>query len=323
MDIFTKDELRQSVEAASGGKQTIFRTAKGAPSYFNVIPAFKLEDISPELGTGVHPAFLVGGIEKNEIFIGTYQAVIQDGEAVSLPDQDPCTSIDFNSSRAACLAAGPGFHLMTNWEWAALALWCLKNGHGDLHGNTNNGKSHVNPKEVGRISKYGRTFTGSGPDSWRHDGTPFGIADLVGNVWEWNDGLKLIDGKIIMPPDNNFTLPEAAWLEAGAVIDFPDGDIQISDVITERDYDGCYFKDATVKDGYAAPIALKQALLQPMNDMAAAGYYWADNTEGFEALPVRGGSWSYASNAGLAALHLYYRRSFVFTYIGFRPAFIG
>ena len=29
-----------------------------------------------------------------------------------------------------------------------------------------------------------------------HDNTPYGISDLCGNVWEWNDGMKTIDGKI-------------------------------------------------------------------------------------------------------------------------------
>ena len=83
--IIVKDALRQSVETASEGRQTVLRTSKGYPSYFNVIPSFKCEEISDSMGTGLHPAFVVNGIEKSEILVGTYQAIISGGQALSLP----------------------------------------------------------------------------------------------------------------------------------------------------------------------------------------------------------------------------------------------
>jgi hypothetical protein len=322
-EIIVKDELRQSVETASEGRQTVLRTSKGQASYFNIIPAFKCEDIAPGLGTGLHPAFIVNGMAKSEILIGTYQAITVDGEAISAPGHNPTTSINFDTARAACIAAGAGFHLMTNWEWAALALWMLKNGHGDIRGNTDNGKSHSHPEESGTLCQYGKILTGSGPDSWRHDGTPFGIADLVGNIWEWNDGLKLVEGGIIMPTDNAFSLEESQWPDTGVVIDLPGGGVQLSDSITERDYDGEYFKNVTIKDAFEPPIALKQALLALLDGMVPAGYFWADNTDEFEALPLRGGGWGGGGYAGLAALGLYFERSDVGRSVGFRPAFIG
>lgn len=320
--IIMKDELRQSVETASEGRQTVLRTSKGHPSYFNVIPAFKCEDISPELGTGLHPAFIVNGVEKKEILIGTYQAMIQDGQAVSLPGRDPKVYINFDDARAACTAAGPGFHLMTNWEWAAVALWMAKHGYGAARGNTDFGKSHSHPEEVGQPGGTGRILTGSGPASWRHDGTMFGIADLVGNVWEWNDGLKLTEGKIIIPADNAFGLTESEWLDTGAVIDFADG-LQISNQISERDWDGEPFNTVAAKAGYTAPITLKQALLCPLGGTLLSGHFWADNSEGFEVLPFRGGGWDVGGSAGLAALVLLYGRSVAHLDFGFRPAFIG
>ena len=316
-----RHELAAAVEQASGNKQTVLETAKGQATYMNVIPAFRLEELGEGFGTGLHPAFIVGGVEKSEIYIGTYQAVIRDGEAVSLPGQDPAVNINFDNAKAACIAAGPGFHLMTNWEWAAIALWCAKNGI-PVRGNTYNGKCYEVPQEQGSITNYGRTATGSGPDAWRHDGTPHGIADLVGNVWEWNDGLKLVSGKIIMPADNDFLLPEADWPETGTLIDLPNSKPQISDTITRRDYDGCYFKDVTVKDSYDVPVALKQALVSP-SSFELSGRFWADNTEDFEALPIRGGSRCNAGNAGLAALDLGDERDDANSYLGFRPAFIG
>ena len=320
--VTVKDPLRDSVEAASNGKQTIRWTKSGFPSYFTVIAQVHLEDLHPSLGTGLHPAFIVDGVEKSEILIGSYQAVIQDGEAISLPNQAPATNIDFDGARAACSAAGPGFHLMTNQEWAILALLSSANSI-DVRGNTSYGRSHLNQEECGKkIPGSEIILTGSGPASWRHDGTMFGISDLVGNVWEWCDGLKLLNGRILMQLDNNFALPEAHWSEAGACIDFADGYPRISDQVTTRDWDSVMFQEMVTKPGFEAPVALKQALVAPIAGLAIPGRFYADNTEDFEALPLRGGGWDVDSSAGLGALDLSAGRSRVLSRFGFRPAFI-
>jgi hypothetical protein len=322
-EIIVKDELRSRIEAESGGKQTVLFTAKGQPTYMNVIPAFKCEELGPEFGTGLHPAFIAAGKEVSEIFIATYQAVIRDGEALSLPGQDPAVNVNIDQARATCTASGAGFHLMTNWEWSAIALWCIKNGFGQLRGNTDFGKSHAGPEETGKIAQYGRTLTGSGPDTWRHNGTSHGIADLVGNVWEWVDGLKLASGRIIMPIDNDFTLAETNWPDTGSRIDIVGGCVRLSDEITERGYDSERFAKVGMKEGYAPPAALKQALLCHVSGQDVSGRFWGDNTDGFEALPIRGGCWGNGDDAGLAALYLDFGRSNVNSNVGFRPAFIG
>ena len=322
MDIIVKDELRESVEAASGGKQTVLRTAKGQATYMNIIPRVNLEDLHPSLGCGPHPAFVVNGIEKREIMIGTYQAVIRDGEALSLPGHAPAGNINFDAARAACLAAGSGFHLLTNYEWSLVALWCSAEGYSP-RGNTRNGDSHSNPDEKGtRTGVGGITITGSGPASWRHDGTMFGISDLVGNVWEWVDGLKLSGGKVVMTMDNAFAAAECEWTDTGAVVN-KGGALQIAGKITKRGWLSGAFREISGSHGFEDAKFLKQALLLPIEGLDQAGHCWADNTEDFEALPFRGGCWSSESNAGLAALYLDCERSFSYPALGFRPAFIG
>jgi len=139
--IFIKDPLRASVETASDETMTVMYDDLGQPSYMVRIPAFNLQDIDPIYGSGVHPAFLVNGVPKSEIWIGAYQAKVINGRACSLPDMDPTVNINFDDTKAACTAKGAGCHLMTNWEWAAVALWCLKNGF-QPRGNTYHGRSH-------------------------------------------------------------------------------------------------------------------------------------------------------------------------------------
>ena len=88
--IITKDTLRASVEAATGGLVTVLYDEGGHPSYMRRIPKCKIEDVYPDLGlTGTHPAFIVNGVEKSELFIGVYPASVVDKYGVSLPAWNP------------------------------------------------------------------------------------------------------------------------------------------------------------------------------------------------------------------------------------------
>ncbi|MDE4663436.1 hypothetical protein PXW78_27055, partial [Klebsiella pneumoniae] len=82
--ILIKDRLRQSVEAASGGLQTIVYTKKGQPCFMNVLAKFDLSEVDSSL-SGTHPAFIVDDKEFSQILIGTYQMRVIDGEMVSQP----------------------------------------------------------------------------------------------------------------------------------------------------------------------------------------------------------------------------------------------
>ena len=212
--IFVKDDLRASVEAASGGKQTVLYTASGQPTFMNVIPKFNSQDVDAGLPSGVHPAFIVNGVEKTELLIGTYQGIVKNGELLSLPGVDPSTSMNHDQAVAYARACGVGHHAVSSVEFAALALWCRANSF-QPRGNTNYGKSSDSAWETARridglapgvTSGTPRILTGSGPVSWRHDNTPSGISDLNGNIWEWTPGLRVVAGEIQIIANNNAAL---------------------------------------------------------------------------------------------------------------------
>jgi len=354
--ISTPDALRQSVEAASGGVNTVLYDAKGYPSVMCIIPRFNIEDIDPAMGAGTHPAFIVNGVPKSEIFVGKFLAHIHDNHALSLPGQDPSASINFDTADTRCTAKGPGWHMMTNAEWSAVALWCWKNGFMP-RGNTQYGRDHVQQYETGRRQDAGapgdasgtaRTLTGSGPASWFHDNSPAGIADLTGNVWEWQRGLRLVDGEIQIIPDNDAAATDAdhsdtsplwkAVMQNGTLV-APGtadslkwnatgadgtGNPELDTAVTSQS-DGstsasAMYKDVAAAAGVTVPEMLNLLGLFPHDATIDRGRFYMRN-EG-ERLPSRGGNWDVGSGAGVFARNLHNPRSSVSSSVGFRPAFV-
>jgi hypothetical protein len=307
----------------------------------------------------------VNGAVKNEIYIGAFPAILESGCAVSVPGQTPRVNISFDDAKAACVANGPGWRLMTAWEWAAIALWCMKNDF-QPRGNTQWGRAYEATWETGvrpdggnpgTGSGDGKTLAGSGPVSWRHDNTLAGIADLVGNVWEWNDGLKLVDGRFYFPVDNNFNQAEQDWPASSVYLNASagpgdregaahNGTPTLSNAISKHsetpspagggdlgDYDYTHnaaWKSLTVASGYdglSADIRQKMAQLLIAPKVASSGDpLFADIRGGIWArnygtrFPLRGGTSSDTSSAGLGALNLYYRRANLNNNVGLRPA---
>jgi len=364
--IFVRDELRAAVEAATGGLCTVHYTQSGQPSYFRWIPKFNLQDIGPDYGTGVHPAFIVDGVVRDGLWIGMYPGIVKNGELLSLPGVDPTTSQPYTYFVSAARACGAGFHVMTNAEWAAVALLTAKSGS-QPRGNSEWGRAHdahwetarrVDGGTPGSTSGTGRTLTGAGPLTWRHDGSPAGIADLVGNVWEFTPGMRLVDGEIQVLEGNNAATSSdftdaAAWkairLSDGALVapgtagtakydslvaysnnsivnDL--GNFQIDDVVDFRngpagDSSYSYDYNSMPFNSLAADTGITipsvlRALLFAPGSVAINGYVWMRNHG--QRYPLRGGTWGDGATVGLGALSLYDTASDAYWYIGARPA---
>ena len=333
------DSERYSLERATGGRQTIIRDSAGNANAMFVLPRFSYADLgmTADMGTGDVTAFDFGsGSIKSEIFIGAYLA--SGSGSVSAPRQDPRASLDHTAARAACAAKGAGWHLMTAHEWAAIALWCMANGYEPI-GNTNWGRSHTKTWMVGDradnrapgdASGTSRTQTGSMGVEATHNKSLAGIADLVGNVWEWQDGFLLQDGRFKLSAFN--AQAEADWAFTDAHLDAssPTGGSPIlSNAITNRlgaIGDNANAGNSANSDwrimakagGYVSNQAMKRLLLEPANALPQGRIYMRNFGE---RLPARGGSWFYGADAGLAALALYNSRASTYADFGFRPAF--
>ncbi|QUM78713.1 hypothetical protein HWV00_20800 (plasmid) [Moritella sp. 24] len=358
LTIISTDGYRKAIEDASGGLNTVIYDAQGNPNVMYVQQRFNLEDanaallartgIDFKLGVGTPTAFLTNGVPRSEIFIGRFLASSMGAGTAVVGGVQPKTSVNFDAARELCTRKGDGWHLMSIHEQAALALYAFINNT-IPRGNTNYGRSHECKWESarrsdngvpGEASGTGRSDTGKGPASWNHDGSPFGVADLVGNTWEHVDQLLLDDGQFLVTPDNNPGMAEAEWSRLAAFLDST-SDSQSGNVgspifnssVTKRngpvDDDGtahAYMHNANFAamlktESYAGNELLRQLLIESEDPASVGGSIYARN-HGARS-PRRGGSWNNGSSAGLGALDLYLARTGAYSNIGFRPAFFG
>lgn len=159
------------------------------------IPSIMCRFVRPKDTEEVPAVFKIGDKVADAIYISKYPNIVIDGRAYSMPMADPTVNITFDGAVQACRCKGLGWHLMTAVEYEYLLNQSREKGTMP-HGNTDWGKDYYHNDEQGKVSNLGRTYTGTGPVTWNHDHTPYGVSDLNGNVWEWLAGLRIKDGVI-------------------------------------------------------------------------------------------------------------------------------
>jgi hypothetical protein len=173
------------------------------------------------------------------------------------------------------------------------------------------------------------------------DNTEAGIADLNGNVFEWNSGLRLQDGEIQILQNNDaadwsnpVNAESTLWkaiLQDGTLVapgtantlkwDYVSSKITLSTTLTTQagtSY-GTQFESLGVADGVTVPMLLKALALHP----AETGYN-SDSvyiTNSGERLLTRGGNWTAGASDGVFSLIASSARSTLNGYTGFRAAF--
>lgn len=341
------DDLKLSIEALSGGKNTVLFDDLGMPSVMVPFPKLKMSDLIAGGSENIHPAFSVDGVEKSVIYVSKYQNIVLNERGYSLPMRDPRASLNFDQAVAYCRNKGKGWSLTPYSLWSAIALWCRKNGTMP-RGNNNYGADHAYGHEKGvptyyESGKIARCATGSGPNTWNHNWMPDGIADLNGNVWEWCAGMRLMNGEIQIIPYANCMAADASmgasstlWkaiaadgtlVEPGTAgtlkYNYVSGHIQLTsgDITPEDTWRGDTYQNMTLDSALTVPEIAKALLIypdEPGGDYGGDGHYM--NNSG-ERLPVCGGYWNSTSGAGVFGVNLYNPRSTSGTVIGFRSAY--
>lgn len=277
----------------------------GKPSVMVAIPKFYLDEVIDGASHTLHPAFIINGVEQDIIYISKYQNIVENGRAYSLPMTPSTVSVTFDQAYNYCKAKGAGWHLMTNAEWAAIALWCKKNGTMPK-GNNNYGKDISEtdlPQKAIAASKgsTSRILTGSGRESWYHDRTFSGIADLNGNVWEWQNGLRLNNGEIQIIADNNaafngtdISAASAQWKainSAGQLVaPGTTGTLKYKSgtIATDAGANGSFtFESIKAANGITIPDLMKALALAPNGTGYESDTVWIN--AGGEKIPTRGG----------------------------------
>ena len=332
---------------------------KGIPSVMVYIPKFKMSDVIAGAGDSTHPAFIVNGKEVPGIWISKYQNIVNNGRAYSLPGQDPAASMTWDTARGYCEAKGKGWHMMTKAEWAAIMLWCRKNGF-QPYGNNNYGKDtreslyQAIPATYGSDGKVNHVLTGTGPLTWSHNKQPDGIWDLNGNVSEWTGGIRTVYGELQVLENNNaansanpqnaastawkaidattgaFITPNGTGTTANSIkIDKAGSGAQWCVTITTSSSDfNCALGSMTCSSDIsdAAKAVLRAYGLLP-EDGASAATYEDDrlyfNNQADERLFNSGGYYGSGTYAGVGCSNgHYYNRGSAYTSIGFRSAYV-
>ena len=203
MEFSIKDELRAAVELNSNGKETVIYDDYDNPNIMVRFDAYN-EKFVGLAEDKIHPAFVIDnkGTTVSEIWVSKYiNAHGSNDVAISWHGTMPWSYCGFENAVIASEKKGKGWHMMTNLEWSAIALWSWKMGHskqGFNHDNkaalTSRHVFHDEKSPSGDVHSWFTAYNEVGDPSQSHDGSIYGIFDMNGNYRQYVDGVRVGPG---------------------------------------------------------------------------------------------------------------------------------
>jgi hypothetical protein len=225
------EDFKDRIENESGGHLTAREDDLGHWDVFYVLLPFRPDGISRHAAWdagNIHRAFYKNTVLQNRILVSLFPAyeTTIGGTATLIQANNLTPSVDTMANfRSRVANKGTDYHIMTCYEYGALCLEGLS-AQAPMHGNTSSGSYHnytVNAQEWGKpISAASPTYTypGTGPLAWRHNLTPWGVCDLIGNYQEFMEGIKGVGTQLVMMgTDNYYDLAETSWNNTGVFYD--------------------------------------------------------------------------------------------------------
>ena len=366
-------EWTAKMHLLSGGKNSIKWVSNGAgtPLYWPCIvvrrPAKKAVHYLTGAGDDIHPAFVAGSTKYEQYWMskypGPYVASNSKTILLALPGFDGMSNLltraqimpSYDTALTYGKAGGNGSHCVTNAEWMEVAMSCLREGF-QPKGNNYYGIDSADPDTAEyygipaywESNKIARVLNGSGPLSWFHDGSPWGIWGMNGNFYQVTAGFRQKAGEIQVIANNDAALDATdqsdatgAWkaiLQDGSLV-APGTDLTLKYDATTPITIGTGITvrtDATKVNifgtvvpaaGITIPNIAKLLGIAPAGSAAELGgdYIYIRNDLGgaySETVARRGGHWPNGVPAGVFILLLSLDRSFAPNTIGARSAFL-
>jgi len=302
---------------------------------------------------GLHPAFIINDEPIKGFRLGKYPDVRVDNTNyhVSLFGLEPAhdtggvtESYDGLASANDTINAGTtntdgdSVHNITMAEYSYLGLRAVSDAF-ECRGDDYYGTSYMNSSDRGtpigknkNDSGYYYVSTGSGPDQWRHDGTPFGVWGMRGPVRMIVHGYQLNEGELEFIPNNNAAemtatelaqtsseykgiLEDGSFVDAGTALTMkydylsaPGTGIGLPFELTntlanQQQNNDTYgslsqLSSMTVHDGVTVPDYLRWNLMYPLISGTPNGYCSMRNAVGMSRVSARGSYFNGSSGGG-------------------------
>lgn len=366
-------EWTAKMHLLSGGKNSIKWVNNGAetklywPSIGVRRPAKKAVHYLTGAGDDIHPAFVAGSTKYEQYWMskypGPYVASNSKTILLALPGFDGMSNLltraqitpSYDTALTYGKAGGNGSHCVTNAEWMEVAMSCLREGF-QPKGANSYGRDSADPDTAEyygipaywESNKIAHVLNGSGPLSWFHDGSPWGIWGMNGNFYQVTAGLRQKAGEIQIIQSNDAALDATdqsdatgAWkaiLQDGSLV-APGTDLTLKydattpitigtgiTVRTEANKSNTFGTVVPAAE-ITIPNIAKLLGIAPAGSAAELGgddIYIRNDLEGTysESMPRRGGRWVDGAYCGVFHLALLNYRSYTSSICGLRSAFL-